>query len=180
MEAVSEVVGTMILIGVVMVGMGLVAVLLLSGSSPSKVPVLDTIITNLSNTIYIYHKGGDSLWKGQYKILVDGVDRTGLFVSDGSDPWSVGKTLNYTSPTMPKLVVIIANQTAGGRTILTETDLTKMALQPPIVCPGDRNQHQHGHLPGSQHLGGPHCRQRLLELPGRERQFRDRYQGEHL
>ena len=131
MEAVSEVVGTMILIGVVMAGMALVTVLLLSGPAPSKVPVLEPLITNLSKTIYIFHRGGDPLWKGDYKILVDGVDRTALFVNDGSEPWSVGETLNYTSATMPKLVVLISNQSTGGGTILLETDLNKQALHLP-------------------------------------------------
>ena len=70
---VSEVIGTIILIGVVMLGMGLVAVLLLSNPLPTKVPAFDSIISNQSKTIYIYHKGGDALWKGQYQILVDGV-----------------------------------------------------------------------------------------------------------
>ena len=64
---VSEVVGTIILIGVVMLGMGLVAVILLSNPLPSKVPAFDSIISNISHTIYIYHKGGDPLWKGQYR-----------------------------------------------------------------------------------------------------------------
>ena len=172
-EGVSEVVGTMILIGVVMVGMGLVAILLLSGSSPSKVPVLDTIVTNLSKTIYIYHKGGTPSRRDSTRILIDGVDRTGLFVSDGSEPWSVGKTLNYTSPTMPKLVVIIANQTAGGGTILTTTDLTQMALLLPTFVQVAANSANTATFPGASISGDLIVVSLLLELPGRERQFRD-------
>jgi hypothetical protein len=130
-EAVSEVVGTLILVGVVIAGMVLVALVLLGSPGPSKVPAFDSIVTNLSKTIYISHKGGDPLWKGQYRILVDGVDRTGLFVSDGAEPWSVGKTLNYTSPTMPKQVVLVANQSTGGGIVLASADLTRMALLVP-------------------------------------------------
>ena len=66
---------------------------------------------------------------------MDGVDRTGLFVSDGSEPWSIGKTLNYTSPTMPKHVVILFNQTGGGGTVLAIQDLF-----PGISVPQAQNQ----------------------------------------
>jgi hypothetical protein len=130
-EAVSEVVGTLILVGVVIAGMAIVALVLLGGTGPSKVPALDSIVTNLSKTIYISHKGGDSLWRGEYRILVDGVDRTGLFVSDGAEPWSVGETLNYTSPTMPRKVVLVSNQSTGGGIVLVSIDLTMTALHVP-------------------------------------------------
>jgi len=127
-EAVSEVIGTLLLVGVVVVAMVLVALLLFGNQATSQLPAFDGIVTNLSKTIYISHKGGDPLWRGQYQILVDGVDRTGSFVSDGGEPWSVGDTLNYTPAVMPKLVVLVANQSQGGRIILLSTDLTKGAL----------------------------------------------------
>ena len=73
--------------------------------------------------------------RGSTQILVDGVDRTALFVSDGSEPWSVGKTLNYTSPTMPRHVVIILNQTGGGGTVLAAQDLL-----PSVSVPQAQNQ----------------------------------------
>ncbi|MDD1664355.1 MAG: DUF2341 domain-containing protein [Methanomicrobiales archaeon] len=119
-RAVSEVIGTLILVGVVMIGIVLVGILLLSNPLPSKVPVFDSIISNRSETIYMYHKGGDPLIAGQYRILVDGGDQTGNFtiMSPGTEPWSVGETLSATSPTMPRHVVIILNQSGGGATVL--------------------------------------------------------------
>jgi hypothetical protein len=152
-EAVSEVIGTLLLVGVVVVGIALVGVLLLSNPTPSKVPVLDSIVTNLSKTIYISHKGGDPLWKGQYRILVDGVDRTGLFVSDGAEPWSVGKTLNYTSPTMPKQVVLVSNQSQGGSIVLFSTDLTKMVLLLPAFVQVAANSATTATFPGPSNPG---------------------------
>ena len=123
-RAVSEVIGTLILVGVVVTGMGLVGILLLANPTPSKVPVFDSIISNRSRAIYIYHKGGDPLWAGQYKILVDGGDQTGNFtISGGTDPWSVGETLTATAPSMPRRVVIILNQSGGGASILAVQDL---------------------------------------------------------
>ena len=126
--AVSEAVGTIILVGMVMVGIVLVGGLLLSGQGPSGVPALDTIITNQSKFIYIYHKGGDPLYPGQFKIIVDGVDLTAnaTIMSPGTYPWSVGDTLNISVANIPKLVVIAFNGTGGGgMSVLDEADLTK-------------------------------------------------------
>jgi hypothetical protein len=117
---VSEVVGTIILVGVVMIGIVLVGILLLSNPAPSKVPTFDSIISNRSKTVYIYHKGGDPLYRGQYSILIDGGDQTANFtiMSPGTEPWSVGETLSNTTPNMPKHVVIVFNQGGGGGTII--------------------------------------------------------------
>lgn len=149
---VSEVVGTLILIGVVMVGIALASVFLLSRPTASKVPVFDAIISNQSNTIYIYHKGGDPLYSGQYQILVDGVDRTSSFTNSGGlGPtdlnWSVGETLSATISPMPNHVVIVFNPaggksggggSSGAASLLTEADLTpllKVPSRPPNAPP---------------------------------------------
>jgi hypothetical protein len=123
-EGVSEVIGSLILVGIVVIGVAIVGVLLLANPTPSKVPAFHPIISNQSRTIYLYHKGGDPLWMGQFKILVDGGDQTGnfTFLSPGSDPWSVGETLTVVSPSMPRRVVIILNQSGGGATILSVQD----------------------------------------------------------
>jgi flagellin-like protein len=131
-EAVSEVIGTLILVGVVVVGIALIGILLLANPTPSKVPVFDSIISNRSKTIYFYHKGGDPLWAGQYKILVDGGDQTANFtISGGTDPWSVGETLTATSPTIPQHVVMILNQSGGGATVLAFEDFIGSGTVPP-------------------------------------------------
>ena len=131
-QAVSEVIGTLVLIGVVMIGIVLVGILLLSNPAPSKVPVFDSVISNRSKTIYIYHKGGDSLPLGTFKILVDGNDTTSLFtiMSPGTDPWGVGETLTGTMPYTPRHVVIIFNQSGGGATILAAEDLVGSVTLP--------------------------------------------------
>jgi len=132
--AVSEVVGTIILVGVVMVGMALVGILLLSNPTPSNVPVSHFIISNASNTVYIYHKGGDPLYTGQYQILVDGGDQTGNFtiMSPGTQPWGIGETLSNTTPNMPKHIVIVFNQSGRGGTVLAVADLIGAVTIPPL------------------------------------------------
>jgi hypothetical protein len=135
-HGVSEVIGTLILIGVVVAGMTLVAILLLSQPLPTKVPVLDVIISNQSRNIYIYHKGGDPLVRGQYQILVDGGDQTGNFTNSGDEPWSVGETLGNTTPSMPHRVVIVLNGTGGGGSILAVQDLSGARTAPQVQSNG--------------------------------------------
>jgi Concanavalin A-like lectin/glucanases superfamily/Archaeal Type IV pilin, N-terminal/Domain of unknown function (DUF2341) len=124
---VSEVIGTLVLVAVVMIGIAIVGLFLFASPAPTKVPVLDTIISNRSKTIYILHKGGDALFKGQYKILVGGGDQTANFtiLGSGTEPWSVGETLTGIAPVMPKRVVIFFNQTGtgGNAGVLASQDL---------------------------------------------------------
>jgi len=135
---VSEVIGTLILVGVVVLGMAIVGLLLLANPTPSNIPAFDSIVSNRSKTIYIYHKGGDPLWPGQYKILVNGADQTANFtiMSPGSVPWSVGETLTGSYPSMPatsmpNLVAIVYNTSMGGGTILVMVDLNKGVIPAP-------------------------------------------------
>jgi hypothetical protein len=122
---VSEAIGALVLVGVVVIGVGLVWILLFSTPSPTEVPVLDTIISNRSRTVYILHRGGDPLRIGEYQILVDGGDQTGNFTFQGSgtEPWSVGETLFALIPSMPKRIVIVFNQSGGSGTVLGIQDL---------------------------------------------------------
>jgi hypothetical protein len=104
--------------------MGIVILVLFAGPLPTSVPSFSGLITNDSKTIYISHEGGDPLRRGQYKILVDGVDRTSSFV--GPDPLTLGKNLSYTPPSMnASRVVMIFNTSWGGGTVLLSADLAR-------------------------------------------------------
>jgi PKD repeat protein len=137
---VSEVIGTLILVAVVMIGIAIVGLFLISSQPATKVPRLDLIISNRSSTIYILHRGGDALLAGEYQILVDGVDRTSSFANDGNEPWSVGETLSYTSPTMPQKVVILflgyggGGTGTGGMSVLSDSTL-RPVISPPLHLP---------------------------------------------
>jgi len=121
---VSEVIGTLLLVGVVVIGIAVTGTLLLSQPNPAKIPTFRVIISNQSENIYLKHKGGDPLNAGEYQILVDGVDRTSSFTNSGDDPWSIGERLSYTAPSIPKRVVIVLNQSGGGSYILASGDFT--------------------------------------------------------
>jgi hypothetical protein len=133
-RGVSEAIGVLVLVGMVVIGVALVWLLLFANPPPSKVPVLDTIISNKSRTIYILHMGGDPLRAGEYRILVDGGDQTANFsiASPGAEPWSVGETLTGTAPSMPGRVVIVFNESGGNAAVLGIQDLvgTKSIVGP--------------------------------------------------
>jgi hypothetical protein len=99
---VSEVIGTLILIGVVVLGIIIMNVVIFSHPPPARIPSFEGTIINTSKLITITHQGGDTLEAGQYKILVDGVDRTGNFTnSRGTGPFSAGETLSWNALAMP-------------------------------------------------------------------------------
>ena len=60
-HAVSEIVGTLTLIGVVVLGIIIVNVVILSQPRAARVPSIEAMITNNSKLITITHQGGDTL-----------------------------------------------------------------------------------------------------------------------
>ncbi|HMA06033.1 MAG TPA: DUF2341 domain-containing protein [Methanomicrobiales archaeon] len=132
-SGVSEIIGTLVLVGIVVIGIVLAALLLFSHPAATKVPVFDCIISNQSNTIYLYHRGGDSLSAGEYRILVDGVDRTAnfTFMSPGTEPWSVGETLTGTMASLPRHVTIVFVSADGEATAISQADLVPVLEVPP-------------------------------------------------
>ena len=121
--AVSEVIGTILLMGIVVIGIAFTATLLLSQPLPTTVPHFNAIITNQSKNVYILHKGGDPLYPGTFQVLVDGVDMTSSFTNNGNSPWSIGETLYATLPSMPGSVALVLNGTGGGPVVLLSQDL---------------------------------------------------------
>jgi hypothetical protein len=149
---VSEIVGTLILIGLMVMGVVIVDMVILSQPRSERIPALEATITNQSALITMTHQGGDTLYKGQYQILVDGVNRTldfnnsnGLSSSDLN--WSVGQTLYWNAPDLPHQVIVVytGSGTGGveilstrfpwGVTLLPSTNLTTPTPLPPATPP---------------------------------------------
>jgi hypothetical protein len=91
-SAVSEMVGTLILIGIVSGAIGIVAVAILSQPMPSNVPAVNVVIGVEGNNLTILNQGGDTLPFGTYRILVNNQDRTADF-SPPSENFTIGQTL---------------------------------------------------------------------------------------
>jgi hypothetical protein len=125
-SAVSEVIGSLMLISVVVIAIAIIGVVLTSQPLPQKIPSLDAIISSNGNdTIRIYHNGGDALLRQEMIILVDGVDTTSNFTHLGSGwtTWSPGESLDYTSGSLPGKVQVLY-VSGSAQTVLVSTDFT--------------------------------------------------------
>jgi len=101
-RAVSEIIGSVILISIVVAAVSIVGVVLWSQPPPQKLPSISAIITNQSCTVFVNHEGGDLLEWQSFQILVDGTNQTANFSKRGTSGawtiWEIGDTLVYTSP----------------------------------------------------------------------------------
>ena len=103
--AISDLIGVMVLIAVFMTVAAILAVALLSAPPGDAPPaMIARSVTAEGGSLSISHEGGDSLVRGHFKILVDGVDHTKDFslidASTGdqsSNPewttWEIGQVL---------------------------------------------------------------------------------------
>ncbi|MFA6363828.1 PKD domain-containing protein [Methanoregula sp.] len=148
-SAVSEVIGSILLVSVVVIGIAVIGVALMSHSTPEKIPALSAVISEDTSqeSIRIYHDGGDSISAENMKILVDGV--TQQFSKGGSPTWStwaMGESLNYTylgaAPGMVQIVytggsssTILASSDFGGHggSPTTATTTTTTPVQTPVA-----------------------------------------------
>ncbi len=113
---VSEVLGAILLMGVVAAAIGILTVAVLSQPPPQKIPSVNVEVTAIDNIVYIRHDGGDTLNKGEFNITLDGVDETSLIsLLNGPASWSTwttGQTLYYVVPSgqnVPASVQIISH-----------------------------------------------------------------------
>ena len=130
----SDALGAVILIAVVALGITVASIAIISSPVPQKVPAISVDIFNTSDTVFIRHSGGDTLARGEYRILADDVDRTSEFLMQGIQParWSLGDTLEYhvASPNdIPGSIKIVA---FNGR---SEQVILQVQLLPPTLAP---------------------------------------------
>jgi hypothetical protein len=113
---VSEIIGAILMISLVVMAVALVAMMLNSQTTPQELPNVNFMTgTNADGSeLYLYHNGGDTLKKGTFAVVtdVDPAPRTDYVISDGSNEWSIGRNLVLTMTTPPKSVALV--YTAGS------------------------------------------------------------------
>jgi hypothetical protein len=116
-DGISGSIGTIFLIVVVAAGMMLLMVAVISQPHPQTVPAMTADVVTNGNVLYIRHTGGDTLQKGEFRILVDGQDKTAALGATTS--WSVGQTLQYSydSSTIPGNIQIVYSKGGYNQTI---------------------------------------------------------------
>ena len=122
-SGVSEIIGAVLLIALVVTAISIIGVGMLSQPLPEKLPAFDAIIsksTSNNGTIQITHNGGDTLQKDEVTILVDGQDKTASFSKGGDSSWqslSPGESLSVQSSN-PESVRIVYKG-AGASSVLS-------------------------------------------------------------
>ena len=103
-DAVSEVIGSILLVSLVVIGVAIAAAVLWSQPPAQKIPEFSASISNSSCSVILSHTGGETVTNSTLRLLVDGTDLTNNFIKQGTTgPWSlwgIGETLEYT-PSYP-------------------------------------------------------------------------------
>ncbi|MDD3621085.1 MAG: type IV pilin N-terminal domain-containing protein [Methanofollis sp.] len=123
-EGISEVVASVLLIALTVVGVAIVATLLFSAPSSVEVPAVSlTAGTTADGTFVLIHEGGDPMGAGTYRVYVDAgdglIDRTDRFLLDGDGAWSPGEALMYTRGDPGGRIVVTA-LVGGSETMIAE------------------------------------------------------------
>ena len=135
-KGVSEVIGAILLVSLVILGAMIVAVLFLSQPPPQEIPQVNAIAGNETDPdsgveyIYLLHDGGDPLMPMETVIRIDGGRDPGtieISTEDGSyelwtsGEWSVGKTLRITDDQPPQSVTLVYSGGSSQALLLTST-----------------------------------------------------------
>lgn len=121
-SGVSEVVGSILLISIVVLAVSIVGVILMSQPTPGKIPSVNFMVgmdDKMPPTLYLYHNGGDTLQEGDFSVLVDGVAMP-YSISGGGSEWSLGKNLVIPLNTggSAKNIVLVYNNAGSGPVVL--------------------------------------------------------------
>jgi FlaG/FlaF family flagellin (archaellin) len=138
-SGVSEVIGAILLISVVIAAVAIIGVILLSQNTPQEIPNVNFMTgTDNSNRLYLFHNGGDSLTIGSFSVLVDGVtqNNNNIAISDGSTTWSLGKNLIISGITPGQhSVAIVYNTTGTGQVVIRSGTANIILPVTPVINP---------------------------------------------
>jgi hypothetical protein len=127
--AVSEVIGSVLLVGLVVVGAGVAGAIYFSQAPPKELPHL-SFSADFNNTvkeITLFHTGGDTLLWGEFRIYIDGEDKTTNVKQQ--IPWSFNQPLTITGVgNYPGTIVLSYVDGGGGESILRKVMYTEDGL----------------------------------------------------
>lgn len=118
---VSEVIGAVLLVGLVVIGGTVVASFVFGQSTPKEVPHLNfgVAVDSEDQLLTLRHTGGDTLLIGTYRILLDGSPVSPEHYRN----WSVNEPLEIPNVAVFKGSVIVTYlDGSGGETVLRRVD----------------------------------------------------------
>lgn len=148
---VSEVIGAILLVGLVVAAVAVVAVTLFSQTTPEKVPNVNFMVgtdNHVPPTLYLTHNGGDTLVSGSFSVYVDG-NLKSYSVAGGGNQWSLGKNLLVPLSTgeAPQRIYLVYNQTGTGSSVIgsasanvsvpsgkVSPDIIVRTTSAPVIC----------------------------------------------
>jgi PKD repeat protein len=120
-SAVSEIIGAILLVSLVVLGVMIVSVSVLSQPPPEDIPQITALADNSSDMVFLYHTGGDSLQEQEIRVMINGQSVPFSLANNESWPWTLGKTLeaDYPGPGMPEYVQLVYTGGSSENLILT-------------------------------------------------------------
>jgi hypothetical protein len=110
-SAVSEVIGGILLISVVVLAIAIIAAGLFSQPLPQKIPNVRFLSQVNGSKVTIYHDGGESLYRGEFYVKIDDTPYKDI-APIGSNVWDVGKTIELsTSSSNPNIQIFYVTGT---------------------------------------------------------------------
>lgn len=132
-DAVSETMAAALIISIAVVGVAIVGLTVLPLTQADEIPAIDFIpgidTSGENHALYLYHDGGDTLRVGEFKILINGENRTEDFaVAEGGNEWTIGKTLvmTYDEDELPPEIVQLVYTGSGGENLLKTTAINEV------------------------------------------------------
>lgn len=139
--AVSEVIGAVMLITLVVAAVAIISMVLFSQATPQEIPNVNFMTGSDGKAppqmLYLFHNGGDALHAGDFEVVLDGVSKP-YTVEGGDTYWSLGERLDIDISTMaslPKQVTLVYNSTTGGSTAIRSASVDLSAT--PVVINTD-------------------------------------------
>lgn len=128
-DAVSEVIGSILLISLVVLAVVIVGVGILSQPPPIKIQELNVIAGNNTTTLFLFHDGGDVMMPGEYFLQID----NNRIYPD--IPWRIGDTLDIPITMMPERIQIISMR-GGQETLIRTVDTGEVTGGGRPITPG--------------------------------------------
>jgi len=116
-NGVSPVVAALLILALTVLLTGVFALGILSLGGQEPAPIAGIMISDTNGVITLSHFSGDTLPAGEYKILVNGADRTADFQAGDVD-FSPGSRLTWDQGVTHQLSLVSVVFTGGGRSVV--------------------------------------------------------------
>ncbi|MCQ1538862.1 type IV pilin [Methanocalculus taiwanensis] len=134
-SAVSEVIGSILLISLVILAVIIIGVGFLSQPPPVQTQDLNVIAGNTTTTLFIYHDGGDSMVPGEFALLLDGNPVDPIPAPSGGWPWEIGEVLEVPITTTPQRIQIVSLR-GGQQNLIREISIGQVTGGGVPITPG--------------------------------------------